>query len=86
MNASNPYPRSAAVLLWLFGDLSDDRQHRAMWYVMIGGGVVAGALVALLLPVWARLLAVGVLGAGVVWLIRVAVAYGAELPWQDDDE
>ena len=77
-----PYPRTAAFLHWLLGDLTDDRVFRR--------GVIAGAVcgfgiglvaVALLGP-WALgvFFLLGLTGLG--WLLRVLAAYGWGSPWR----
>lgn len=72
---SNPMPRSAKALTWVFGNLNDRKQARLVgWFVMIGGFSIGVAVMAFL-PTWVATVALLIFAALLAWALYVAIVY-----------
>jgi hypothetical protein len=82
--ARPPFSRTTAVLAWLFGDLTQLNGNRFL--AAMGAaclvGLVVGAAVVLLLPLWAMFVLLALFAAGLIWLLRVLACMGWPSPWQ----
>lgn len=69
-----------AFFSWLVGDL---RAHRSFLLASTPAGIAVGTLISMVTPWWVGAIGLGLVVIGLLWLLRLLVAYGWVPPWRD---
>lgn len=78
MASSPPYRRTVAVINRLFGSNISKREFILLNVLIQAAGIAVGVAAFLTLPTPALIVLVGLMVAGVIWMVAVARAYGRE--------